>query len=270
MRDIAYGESCVIIDKRHNNKWVVVLEEGGSLHTHLGEIQHKTIYEIGYGGTIELNEKLLHIRKLTLEEHTKTLKRRVTPIYPKDMGRISTLMDVRPGDRVLEAGTGTGCMTLHLARCVGRDGEVWSFEKRSDFHRSAKNEISQWALESSSIKLFQGDLVENCTVEDGFFDSMFLDLSDTGPVLEKTLRFVKNGGSIVILLLQTTQMSELERYIRENDLDAHWETVVELSERTWVVKDPICRPKSFETSVHTGFLIHLVKANRSNVRLSSQ
>lgn len=258
---LEYGNRCLLLDKKNNNKWVVVLREDASLSTHIGEIPHKSILEAGYGGVLlTSSNKECHVRKISLEEYTKTLKRRVTPIYPKDMGRISTLMDLQPGDRVLEAGTGTGCMTLHLARCVGPSGEVWSYEKRNDFHRNAKHEISFWNSENQSIKLFQGSL-EECDAQDEHFDSLFLDLSDTGHFLEKSLRFVKKGSSIVILLLHTSQVCDLNKFIKENDIKVHWESVLELSERTWVVDYPKCRPKSFEASVHTGFLVHLIKAN---------
>ena len=50
--------------------------------------------------------------------------------------------DVGPGDIVLEAGTGSGSLTMAMARAVSPGGRVVSYERRADHAARAERLIS--------------------------------------------------------------------------------------------------------------------------------
>src|SRR5438270_338930 len=76
-------------------------------------------------------------------EHVVERKRRAQPIYPKDLGAILLHADVSPGDLVIEAGTGTGALTIAALRAVGPAGRVVSYELREDFHAAARAAVEE-------------------------------------------------------------------------------------------------------------------------------
>lgn len=177
------------------------------------------------------------------------------------MGRIITLLDVQPGNKILEAGTGSGSMTLYLARSVGAEGEVWSYDLREEFHETAKELINQWPLEAKSIKLNCAS-VDTCEAGEQYFDGIFLDLLNPEQVLGKLQHLVKDGKPVVLLLLHITQVFDLIKYINENNLNFQVEKTVEVAERLWYIDPPKCRPQSFGSSRHSGFLVQLIKSNK--------
>ena len=65
-------------------------------------------------------------------------------IYPKDLAVIPLWADVYPGCRVLEAGLGSGSLTMALLRAVGNDGCVVSYEVREDFSTTAMKNIERY------------------------------------------------------------------------------------------------------------------------------
>ena len=73
----------------------------------------------------------------TLAEYVLEMPRGAQVIYPKDLAMILFWADVYPGCRVLEAGTGSGALTLALLRAVGPEGRVITFEQREEFARRA-------------------------------------------------------------------------------------------------------------------------------------
>ena len=56
-------------------------------------------------------------------------------IYPKDLGPILLLADILPGVRVLEAGVGSGALSMTLLRA---GATVTGYELRDDFAERAR------------------------------------------------------------------------------------------------------------------------------------
>src|SRR6266576_646956 len=92
--------------------------------------------------TTQLGARLLAVRP-TFAEQVTGRRRQTQPIYPKDLGAILVGADIHPGARVLEAGTGTGALTLAALRAVGPEGAVVSYEAREEFLEAAKRGIEE-------------------------------------------------------------------------------------------------------------------------------
>src|SRR5437879_12307885 len=132
------GELIVLIDKagrRHR----VRLKAGERHSIHSGLIQHDDLIgrPEGVVVTTQMGARLLAVRA-TFAEQVTGRRRQAQPIYPKDLGAILVAADLYPGARVLEAGTGTGALTLAALRAVGPAGEVLSYEAREEFLEAAK------------------------------------------------------------------------------------------------------------------------------------
>src|SRR5229473_896125 len=140
-RILASGDLIVLIDKvgrRHR----VRLKAGERHSLHSGVIAHDELIGRPEGIVVvtQLGARLLAVRP-TFSEQVTGRQRQAQPIYPKDLGAILVGADIHPGARVLEAGTGTGALTLALLRAVGPTGLVVSYEQREDFLEAAQKVI---------------------------------------------------------------------------------------------------------------------------------
>ncbi len=140
-RPLGEGELILLVDKvgrRHR----VRLKAGERHSIHSGLILHDDLIGHPEGIVVktQMGARLLAVRP-TFAEQVTGRRRQAQPIYPKDLGAILVAADIYPGARVLEAGAGTGALTLAALRAVGPSGEVISYELREEFLEAAKRGI---------------------------------------------------------------------------------------------------------------------------------
>ena len=118
------GDHALLVDLR-GRYYLVRLRSGASFHSHLGNVPHSDLIgrEEGTRPVTALGHRLLAV-KPTVADFTRHMPRIATVVYPKDLGAILTYGDIFPGARVLEAGTGSGAVTIVLLRAVGEHGLV--------------------------------------------------------------------------------------------------------------------------------------------------
>ncbi len=240
-------------------RYLIRLQEGGRFFHHKGAVDHQAIVAAGPGGIVHTHQgEPLWVHRPTLEEYVLLMKRGATVTYPKDAAALVMMLDLGPGMRVLEAGTGSGGLTLFLARAVGQAGEVWTFETRPAFKERAERNVAAWG--ASNVRFFLGDVGE-AELPEGAFDGIALDLMEPWKVIAHLVPALKPDRSAVLYLPNITQVVELVRAVREKALPFLLQRVIEVGHREWDVRPPVAHP-AFRQVGHTAFLVQLRKLAR--------
>jgi len=156
----------------------IELVAGKEFHTHKGSIQHDELIGSPEGSVITTtgNVTYLAMRPL-LSDFVLSMPRGAAVVYPKDAGQVVHMADIFPGARVVEAGVGSGALTMSLLRAVGDDGHVSSYERRSDFAEIARDNVeSFFGGPHPAWTLTVGDLVE--TLDEKMVDPDFAQFVD--------------------------------------------------------------------------------------------
>jgi tRNA (adenine57-N1/adenine58-N1)-methyltransferase len=253
------GERALLMDSR-GRRYLIRLQEGGVFHFHGGSVTHDLLIGEQEGVDVHATSgaRLTALRP-TLADFVLKMPRGAQVIYPKDIAAILIHADVGPGARVLEAGTGSGALTLALTRAVGPTGCVVTYEIREDFHRTARKNVEAFFEPSPDwVDLRQGDVRE---IGDGpeWFDRVVLDLPEPWTVLRAVGDALRPGG-ILCVYLPTTNQTRDAVLAMERSGYAQLSTF-EVLERPWHVTDRSVRP-DHRMVAHTGFITTGRRAGR--------
>jgi tRNA (adenine57-N1/adenine58-N1)-methyltransferase catalytic subunit len=250
-RPFADGELIVLVDKvgrRHR----VRLKHGERHSIHSGLIQHDDLIGRPEATVVstQMGARLLAVRP-TFAEQVTGRRRQTQPIYPKDLGAILIAADIVPGARVLEAGTGTGALTLAVLRAVGPDGLVVTYDAREEFLEAAKRNIADTLGRlPANVELKLGDVYAG--VEERDMDRVLLDLPEPWQAAPAVKLALRPGG---IVFAHCPNVSQVQRFfdcLREMRGFGMLE-VFEVLQRGWTVRGRSLRP-SHRMVAHTGFL----------------
>lgn len=255
---LAPGEWVTLTDpkgRRHS----VLLEAGKVFHTTKGGISHDDliggpdgVVVTSVGGT-----QYLALRPL-LSEYTVSMPRGAAVVYPKDAAQIVSSTDIFPGARVIEAGAGSGALTLSLLRAIGPEGRLWSFERREDFATIARRNVETFlGGEHPAWTLRVGDLVESLTQspdDPAEVDRVVLDMLAPWECVDVVADRLLPGGVLCCYVATTTQLGRTMDTIRAHGGFTEPEGS-ESSVRQWHAEGLAIRP-AHATTGHTGFLVH--------------
>ncbi len=235
----------------------VTLREDGELHTHQGVLRHRDLLGLPDGSVVtnSSGHDYLALRPL-LRDFAMSMPRGAAIVYPKDAAQIVMQADIFPGATVVEAGVGSGALSLSLLRAVGHDGQLISFERRDDFADVARANVETFFGEAPATwRVVVGDLVEALPRETaaGTVDRVVLDMLAPWECIDAVADALTPGGVVLCYIATATQLSRVAEYIRGTGLftdpDAS-ETMV----RGWHVEGLAVRP-DHRMVAHTGFLL---------------
>ena len=159
--DFAAGDPALLIDSKGRH-FLLKLDPDRTFQYHQGSIAHRDLIGQDDGSWVESSSggKLLLLRP-RLADYVLKMKRSAQVVYPKDLGPILVYADIAPGMTILEAGTGSGALTLGLSRAVGPKGRVVSVELRDDHAAHARKTIERWYGElPANLELVIGEVAE--------------------------------------------------------------------------------------------------------------
>ena len=231
----------------------ITLTPGKVFHSHRGQLAHDDIIGRESGSVLQASSgsAYLVLRPL-LDDFVLSMPRGATVVYPKDAARIVGLMNLHPGDRIAEAGVGSGALTCSLLKAVGSQGHLHSFERREEFARIAEANVQTWFGERPpQWTLVLGDLTHS--LQERELDAVVLDMLAPWECLGAVADSLRPGGVLVGYVATTTQLSTLVESMRVTG--AWTEPRAEESMlRTWHLDGLSVRP-DHRMNGHTGFLV---------------
>lgn len=235
----------------------ITLREGGELHTHHGVLPHASLVGLPDGSVVanSAGHEYLALRPL-LRDFVMSMPRGAAIVYPKDAAQILAQADVFPGATVVEAGVGSGALSLWLLRAIGAQGKLVSFERRAEFADVARANIETFlGAEPDNHEIIVGDLVEAlpAAVPAGTVDRVVLDMLAPWECIDVVADALTPGGVVLCYVATATQLSRVAEYIRGTGLFTDPEAS-ETMVRGWHVEGLAVRP-DHRMVAHTGFLI---------------
>ncbi len=233
------------------------LREGGELHTHHGVLKHSALVGQPDGSVVANSggHEYLALRPL-LRDFVMSMPRGAAIVYPKDAAQILAQADIFPGAVVVEAGVGSGALSLWLLRAIGAGGRLISFERREDFAEVAKANVETFTGDvPANWDVVVGDLVDAlpAAAAPASVDRVVLDMLAPWECIDVVADVLTPGGVVLCYVATATQLSRVAEYIRGTGLFTEPEAS-ETMVRGWHVEGLAVRP-DHRMVAHTGFLI---------------
>lgn len=235
----------------------ITLESGKVFHTHRGMLEHDQLVGLPDASVVRstTGDEYLALRPL-LNDFVMSMPRGAAIIYPKDAAQILALGDIFPGATVVEAGVGSGALSLWLLRAIGENGTLLSFERREEFAQVAQGNVTSFlGARPENWTVTVGDLAESLptSVTAASVDRILLDMLAPWECIDACAEALTPGGVLVCYIATVTQLSRVAEAIRHSgqftDPDSS-ETMV----RGWHVEGLAVRP-DHRMVAHTGFLL---------------
>ena len=248
----ALGDRIQLTDPK-GKLYSFTITAGKEWHTHKGWIVHDDLVGLPEGSVVSTTAGLKFTAFIPLlYDYVLSMPRGATIVYPKDAAMIVGVADVYPGSRVLEAGVGSGALSLSILRAVGSEGRLHSFERRDDFAEIARKNVADyfgtvpknWSLTVGSVQ---------DTEHEDTYDRVILDMLAPWECVEMAAKVLRPGGVFLAYVATTTQLSATAEALKS---DGHF-TEPESSEtivRGWHHEGLAVWPQQRMIG-HTGFLI---------------
>lgn len=189
--------------------------------------------------------------KPTLVDYTLEMPRVTQVVYPKDLGAILMEADIFPGATVVEAGLGSGALTLALLRAVGPSGKVVSYDLNEALISKTLSRIKAFMGDVPNLTVKLGDVYQDIPEQDT--DRLVLDLPEPWRAVSHAAESLRSGGILVSLLPTALQIHQL---VMALEAEPRFTLVrsFEMLMRTWHVSSKSLRP-DHRMVAHTAFLV---------------
>ena len=243
------GDLAQLVGLRHKH-FIVPLKAGAKFESHRGIILHDELIGKQWGTQVFSHiGSPFFLLQPSLGDLLIDLPRTTQILYPKDIGFIFVTMGIGPGQTVMEAGTGSGSMTIALAYSVGPEGRVISYEVKPDVQNLARKNLTRFGFESR-VDFKLRDIQEGFDETDA--DSFFLDVPNPYDYLNQIRRALKPGGFLCCLLPTMNQVEKTLIALRQANFA--FVEVCEMLLRFYQAEPSRLRPTD-RMVAHTGYLI---------------
>ena len=240
------GAVLILLDER-GKKYAVSNDALMSRISKLGTVEQAKL-QSNVGRKVSVGGRHFLVLSASSRDLRDTMARGPQILTPKDLGAILYEADIVPGARVVEAGTGSGALTVAIARAVGPSGRVFSLDVNADALAIARGNVAHAGL-LDRVQFLQADVRKG--IETKEVDSVILDLVDPWAGVESAWEALRSCGHLATFSPNMEQVKETAAAIRHRSFVEM--RTIELIEREMEVRDAGVRP-SFAALGHTGYL----------------
>jgi len=252
MDRVKENDLIILFDPEKGKKYFINLSlTKGEFNTEKGKIELSSLVGLPYGSKVKTHKgyEYIILPSTLFEFVMKKLNRLTQIIYPKDAAYILLKLDVKPGDRVVESGIGSGALTAVFAQAVGDEGKVISYERREEFIKNALSNLRKVGLDGR-VEVKHRDIGEGFDETDA--DALFLDVREPWLYIDKAYDALKTGRFLGILVPTANQVIETLKELKKypfTDLE-----VCEILLRRYKTVPERFRPED-RMPAHTAYLI---------------
>ena len=250
------GDRVQLTDARGRHH-TIILRSGEEFHTHRGVLRHDQLIGASEGTVAKTESGVPYTAfRPLLSDYVLSMPRGAAVVYPKDAAQIVAMADIFPGARVVEAGVGSGALTMSLLRAVGDHGTLLSIERRADFAEIARGNVENffggphpaWHTEVGDL----ADVLPH-KMDTGTVDRVVLDMLAPWENISVCAEALVPGGVLIAYVATATQLSRMAEELRADGRYTEpnaWESLV----RGWHLDGLAVRPEHRMIG-HTGFLL---------------
>src|SRR2546428_9499281 len=148
------GQILILLDRR-GQKYAAPVDGPMARVPDLGTFESANLLK-HVGRRIDLGKRSLLVLEPSRRDLHETMQHGPQTLVPKDLAAILYEADIGPGALVVEAGAGSGGLTVALARAVGAAGRVGSHDMSEDAVRVGRADGAVAGLQSAGVRL--GDI----------------------------------------------------------------------------------------------------------------
>lgn len=235
--------------KGRAKKFLVKVKRGKRVHTHKGYVDLSSIIGKEWGISIQTNKGIpVEVHRPTLPDMIEKLGRATQIIYPKDSGFILLKSGIKPGDRVVEIGTGSGALTMVLSTFLGPEGRVYSYDVKETSLKMARRNLEALGLNNVELKLKDA----KHGIDEDSLDAAFMDVPDPWELLPSIYERLKPNGIFVAFVPSCEQISRTT--VKAKEVGFSMIEVHEILDREYESDERRTRPHP-RMIAHTGFIV---------------
>ncbi|MCF2136591.1 MAG: tRNA (adenine-N1)-methyltransferase [Candidatus Thorarchaeota archaeon] len=238
----------IFLDAKRN--WIRRVKEGEGFHSNKGIIQYDDLIGRPYGIRVRSHSgHEFQIHRPSPTDVQIAMGRNTQIVYPKDAATILIQTGIGAGSRVVESGTGSGALTGILARAVGREGQVYTYEIREDMYRGAKKNLEKYGL-TDNVTMYNQDILEG--IHETEVDAVVLDLATPWLLVDEAHRALKPSH---VLASYSPTIEQVMKTCKAMGESGKWGMVktLEIMEREIMVRENKTRPTTWMVA-HTGYM----------------
>jgi tRNA (adenine57-N1/adenine58-N1)-methyltransferase len=248
MKQIVEQNDIVVLIDKNLHKIIVDTNGKNDKIRGIGVIDPKTLVGKEYGSNLEIGNKKFWLLIPSLQDKLHGLHRYAQIILPRDAAHILMNCSIETGQIVLEAGIGSGSLSIALASAVAPTGRVISYDIRVEFINHAIKNLKQANL-SQYVTTKIKDVTEG--IDEKNLDAIILDIPNPWVAVEHVWNALKTGG---YLCAYSPLISQVEQTVKTIERHPFIECkTFENIQREMIVSKHGTRP-SFEMLGHTGYL----------------
>ncbi|KAJ1979712.1 tRNA (adenine-N(1)-)-methyltransferase catalytic subunit trm61 [Dimargaris verticillata] len=167
----------VVVCLSRDNMVPITVNASVVYNNKFGNFAHANMIGMQYGSKMYSHNGrgYVHLLFPTPELWTLIVPHRTQILYLPDISFISAYLDLVPGRRVLECGTGSGSFSHSIARSIAPNGHLYSFEYHEKRYEIAKAEFEQHGI-ADLITLQHRDVLKDGFALSNAVQAVFLDL----------------------------------------------------------------------------------------------